>query len=61
MPSFVLKYNHETARRELKDNLEDLNRPLSDFGINKDSVLYMRHVLGPVGNKFEYVESQWKT
>ena len=61
LPSFVLKYNHETARREPRDNPEDLNRPLSDFGINKDTVLYMRHALGPVGNRFEYVESQWKT
>ena len=60
MPSFVIKYNHETARSELRENPEDLNRPLSDFGITKVTLLYMRIALWLVGNRFEYVESQWK-
>mgnify|MGYP001196668684 FL=1 len=61
LPSYLLKYNPETERHEPRDNPEDLNRPLSDFGINKDTELYMRYALGPVGNRFEYVESQWKS
>ena len=42
------------------NNPEDLNRPLLDFGINKHTTLYMRYAFGPVGNRFEYIESQWK-
>ena len=60
LPSYVLKYNYETETFEPRDNPEDLNRPLLDFGINKHTTLYMRHAFGPVGNRFEYIESQWK-